>query len=121
VAADAYWEKLSPESALLLRTYAHHCKAIKDEDRLEDVLPVVTALAFKLEQEHRALSGIVGQLDGQEEATDERLERELAEKTFVVKELLTLSTESDFADEIGRRNMFALIRSSFSSCLWGEI
>jgi condensin complex subunit 3 len=110
--ADGYWERLSPESALLLRMYVRHCKATKDEDRLDDVLPVVTALAFKLEQEHRALSGIVSKLDEQEAVADESLERELAERTFVVKELLTLSTESDFADEIGRRNMFTLIRTS---------
>jgi condensin complex subunit 3 len=110
---------------LLLRTYASHCKAIQDEDKLESVLPVVTAVAYKLEQEHKALSHIIRQLEQQqaaatgeedeeeEKVVDEKLERELAERTFVVKELLTLSAESDFADEIGRRNMFALIRSCY--------
>ena len=43
---------------------------------------------------------------------DEDAEMELGDKEFVISELLKLAVNLDYADETGRRKMFALIRKS---------
>lgn len=49
---------------------------------------------------------------GEEE--DEESEMEQGDKEFVISELLKLAVNLDYADETGRRKMFALIRAYVS-------
>jgi condensin complex subunit 3 len=62
------------------------------------LIPVVTALAFRIQDEFNKL---VPSLND-EDAGDTN------ELAFVVGELLQLATNLDYADEIGRRKMFQL-------------
>lgn len=66
-------------------------------------MPVVTALAFRIQDEYNKLVGAVN-----DEAGD------AAERAFVVGELLKLAVHLDYADETGRRKMFQLTRTSIS-------
>lgn len=80
---------------------------MKNDARLEDVLPVVTALAFRIQDEYNKLVAVVN-----EEESSADTESLVAERAFVVGELLRLAVNLDYADEIGRRKMFQLARAS---------
>lgn len=97
--------------------FVEHCIATKDEARLEAALPVVTALAFRIqtsyndllddiqaEEEERVIRGVVDD-DEMVRREDERINKE-----FVISEMLKLAVNLDYADEIGRRKMFQLVR-----------
>jgi condensin complex subunit 3 len=116
-AADKFWSALTPETAFLARVFVEHCIATKDEARLEAALPVVTALAFRIqtsyndllddiqaEEEERVIRGVVDD-DEMVRREDERINKE-----FVISEMLKLAVNLDYADEIGRRKMFQLVR-----------
>lgn len=94
---------------------------MKDDARLESALPVVTALAFKIsehynlileaiqqEEEDQLLRG--GMDDPEYEEEKAKREEQCLDREFVVSELLKLSVNLDYADEIGRRKMFQLVR-----------
>jgi condensin complex subunit 3 len=101
--SDEYWTSLTPEKAFLARVFVDHCIAQKDENRLEETLPVVTALAFRIQDEYNSLVSATNDENG-----------EIAEQAFIVGELLRLALNLDYADEIGRRKMFQLARMSDS-------
>ncbi|WRT70673.1 uncharacterized protein IL334_007671 [Kwoniella shivajii] len=100
---ETFWNSLTPEKAFLARVFVDHCISNKDEARLEEVLPVVIALAFCIQDEYNKLVGSTD--DGNEDVTD---------RTFIVGELLKLAVNLDYADEIGRRKMFQLAREMIS-------
>lgn len=79
---------------------------------MEGALPVVTALAFRVQAEYNALMALVtAQAERPEdEEEDEDAEMELGDKEFIISELLKLAVNLDYADETGRRKTFALIR-----------
>ncbi|KLT44848.1 hypothetical protein CC85DRAFT_295396 [Cutaneotrichosporon oleaginosum] len=95
---DEWWIKLSPEKAFLARVFAEHCLSLKDESRLEDAMPVVTALAFRIQDQYNELVSVAGNNEDPQE------------KAFIVGELLRLVLTFDYADETGRRKMFAMSR-----------
>ncbi|OXC68612.1 hypothetical protein AYX13_02817 [Cryptococcus neoformans] len=102
---DVYWTALTPEKSFLVRVFVDRCITIKDTARLEDSIPVVTALAFRVQEEYNKLVQAVN--EGADDAT-------LMERTFIVGELLKLAVNLDYADEIGRRKMFQLAREMIS-------
>ncbi|EAL23115.1 hypothetical protein CNBA6400 [Cryptococcus deneoformans B-3501A] len=102
---DEYWTTLTPEKSFLVRVFVDRCVAIKDTTRLEESIPVVTALAFRVQEEYNKLVQAVN--EGADDAT-------LMERTFIVGELLKLAVNLDYADEIGRRKMFQLAREMIS-------
>ncbi|KAJ9110074.1 hypothetical protein QFC19_001745 [Naganishia cerealis] len=107
-----YWTVLTPEKAFLSRVFMEHCIAKKDEARLERVLPVVTAMAFKLQEEYNLLEEITP--SDELEMQQEDLPAEYVDRTFVVSELCKMAVNLDYSDEIGRRKMFQLAREMIS-------
>ncbi|KAL7422917.1 chromosome condensation complex Condensin, subunit G [Cryptotrichosporon argae] len=104
---DAFWENLTAEKAFLSRVFVDHCVSTRDEARLENALPVVTALAFRIQDEYNKLVASTNGDDDDEQAP-------AVERAFVVGELLRLAVNLDYADEIGRRKMFQLAREMIS-------
>ncbi|KAI5451535.1 chromosome condensation complex Condensin, subunit G [Naganishia albida] len=112
IAFDAdYWTVLTPEKAFLARVFVEHCISKNDDARLERVLPVVTAMAFKLQEEYNLLEELT---PADEIDQDEPLPVEYVERTFVVAELCKMAVNLDYSDEIGRRKMFQLAREMIS-------
>lgn len=105
---EEWWQELSPEKAFLARVFAEHCMSSKDETRLEDAMPVVTALAFKTQDEYNRLVTLINDNDDEDE------DAAAQEAAFIVGELLRLAINMDYADEIGRRKMFQLSREMIS-------
>ncbi|EPS97881.1 hypothetical protein FOMPIDRAFT_114936 [Fomitopsis schrenkii] len=115
---DDYWEHLTPGRAFLARVFVDHCVAQKDDARLENVLPVVTSLAFRIQAAYNDLLELIREheadrllREGMEDEDEERARREeeLLDGEFVIGELLRLAVNLDYADEIGRRKMFQLV------------
>ncbi|KAB5594684.1 Condensin complex subunit 3 [Ceratobasidium theobromae] len=116
---EDYWKNLTPERAFLARVFIEHCVNTKDNDRLEMTLPVVTLLAFRIQEEYNKLLELLRQLeargnnppadDDDEEKKDVQLEEQAIDAELILGELLGLAVNLDYADEIGRRKMFQLI------------
>ncbi|KAG9019330.1 hypothetical protein FRB90_003736, partial [Tulasnella sp. 427] len=115
---DTYWEDLTPEKAFLARVFVDHCVATKDAARLESSLPVVTALAFKIQHCYNTLLELSKELENQDREDsmevdgDSQTDREERRSSmeFTVAQLLKLAVNLDYSDEIGRRKMFGLVR-----------
>lgn len=97
-----------------------HCVGEKDEARLESSLPVVTALAFQIQDKYNTLLGLLQEaeeaklLDIENDEEVELREASIADLEFVIREMLRLAIYLDFGDEIGRRKMFLIIRECVS-------
>ncbi|OAV89055.1 hypothetical protein PTTG_08565 [Puccinia triticina 1-1 BBBD Race 1] len=120
--SDAWWSNINPERAFLLRVAAEHYKSFSDETKLDEVMPVVTALAFRMEHNFQALTELLQSVEGlspsqiEDEETAEKVQL-AAQKTFVLRELLTVAMLADYGDESGRRKMFSLLRDLVSDQL----
>ena len=102
--------------------YVEHCIATNDQTKLEVSLPVVTHLAFQIQnaynkyqedleavsQEHALRAPDVNERIDRD--ADEYLDDLLLDAEFVIAEMLKLAVNLDYADEIGRRKMFQLVR-----------
>ncbi|KAI0941839.1 hypothetical protein AcV7_002413 [Taiwanofungus camphoratus] len=126
---DGFWAALTPEKAFLARVFTEHCAAIQDNARLESALPVVTAMAFRIQAAYNALIALVhaeeeaqllraGMRDEKaaedEEEERARREEERMDGESIIGEMLRLAVGLDYADEIGRRRMFQLVRDMIS-------
>jgi condensin complex subunit 3 len=120
IVLDEFWANLTPETAFLARVFVDHGKATKDDVRLEAALPVVTALAFRLQESYNQLiedmraeeeERIIRDLSDEEK---NKIEDERLDKEFIIGEILRMAVNLDYSDEIGRRKMFQLVRAYFS-------
>lgn len=124
VSTDAFWRSVTPESIFVARVFAEYCREHELHARLERAsAPVVTALAFYLQESCNDLLDAIEELEdacmtadshaeaaAPEEEEMERREDVVTERAFVVAEILRLTALSDFSDEIGRRKAFAVVR-----------
>ena len=89
------------------------CVSRNDNLRLENALPVVTAFAFRVQG---AYNDLLQELQAEEEdrlfrgSIPEEREEARLEREFIIGEVLRLAVNLDYADEIGRRKMFQLVR-----------
>ena len=95
--------------------------ANKDEARLDDSLPVVTAFVVRIQSKWLELRNALQQ---EEEETllrgdiDDEVEQDYRAKReelrldleFIIGEMLRIAVNLDYADEIGRRKMNQLVR-----------
>ena len=106
---DSFWESLKPESAFLARSAATYLRDTLAESKLEELLPVATALAFRIEHVYEKLKDEI-KADPPSMEVDEK-STPFETTIFVLDQLLRLAMFLDFTDEAGRRKMFAFIRS----------
>ncbi|KAI9449685.1 nuclear condensing complex subunit [Lactarius psammicola] len=106
---EDFWRGLTPEKAFLVRVFVDHCVSTKETTRLEKVLPVVTAHAFRIQEAYNTLLDV---LEGAEETGGD--DEAVDEHEFVLAELLRLALNLDYADEIGRRRLEQFVRHMIS-------
>ncbi|TFK65897.1 ARM repeat-containing protein [Pluteus cervinus] len=117
---NEYWSEISPERAFLPRVFVDYCIATKDNVRLEAALPVVTALAFRIQDAYNNLVTGIQSYDEEKllrdfsedekvRVVDERMDQE-----FILGELLALAVNLDYSDGHGRGKMSQLIRDMLS-------
>lgn len=109
----------------MARAFVDHCIVNKDEARLDDSLPVVTAFVFKIQSKWLELRNALqqeeeetllrGDIDDEIEQ-DQRAKREEVrlDLEFIIGEMLRMAVNLDYADEIGRRKMNQLVREFMS-------
>jgi condensin complex subunit 3 len=95
--------------------FVQHCIATSSTERLESALPVVTALAFRIQSTYNDLLELIqaeeeDQLLGVDDEERVKREEERCDKEFVMGEMCVLAVRLDYSDEIGRRKMFQLVR-----------
>ncbi|KZT12609.1 uncharacterized protein LAESUDRAFT_689301 [Laetiporus sulphureus 93-53] len=120
-----YWNMLTPESAFLTRVFLTHCRENNKDALLDSAgFPDVTTLAYYLQDSFNALLDAMeeiedarltvasGRVDGDDDGDEEldRKEDAVLERTVVAGELLRTMEGCDFADETGRRKVFAVVR-----------
>ncbi|KAK0545135.1 chromosome condensation complex Condensin, subunit G [Tilletia horrida] len=141
--SDEFWNALSPRTAFLASHFASFCARFEKEQpnlvpgagglarRLEDALPLVTALAFRIQAVFGAVCRLVQELEW---GDSNDLPADLAElgspaneevdgsaalgpfeaQSSILFSLLSLALHADYADETGRRKMFNLLRDMIS-------
>lgn len=118
-----YWDSLTPEKAFLARAFTEYCVKTKHEARVEAVLPVVTALAFRIQTSFNTLIEHSKQASEYQEEhnpfeaspnRDANWEAEQLDLEFIVDQLFKIAVNLDYGDEIGRRKMFILVREMIS-------
>ena len=95
---------MTPVTSFLARVTISFLREQNNEVRLEELLPVATALAFRIEHVWNALRDDLAQPTQEEEPNH-------AEQIFILKQLLGMALFLDFSDEAGRRKMFAFMRA----------
>lgn len=108
---DAFWNQLTPNTAILARSVVEYLKAKgrAGEARLEELMPLVMALAFRVQGIWSSLVELLTTRAEEEEAQDMA-----ASQASVLESLMHIALNSDYGDEIGRRKMFTLIREMIS-------
>ncbi|KAF2267252.1 hypothetical protein CC78DRAFT_512532 [Lojkania enalia] len=113
---DDYWNQLSPESAFILRSFNDYCRGAK-EDRMQDLLeekfPELTRIAFFMEKYANKLVNNIEALYLQEEdEIDPDFQEEVEGLEFSMEQLLHIAATLDYSDEIGRRQIFKIMREA---------
>ncbi|CAO3650504.1 unnamed protein product [Cunninghamella blakesleeana] len=93
---DTFWENLSPESAFLARVYIKVLVLNEMDDALDDILPEVTRHAFYIQKYNNLWQQATRETEGEYE--------------FIMAQLLGIAKNLDYADEVGRRKMYSVIR-----------
>ncbi|CAO3652827.1 unnamed protein product [Cunninghamella echinulata] len=93
---EQYWENLSPESAFLVRVYIKVLVLNEMEDTLDKILPEVTRHAFYIQHYNNLWQQATSETEGEYE--------------FIMTQLLGIAKHLDYADEVGRRKMYSVIR-----------
>ncbi|KAK5821328.1 nuclear condensing complex subunit [Linnemannia elongata] len=93
---DIFWVNLSVESSFLVRVFTEFCRRKDDDAQFDKVVPEVVRHAFYIQK----YSNIMQQAE----------EEDRPEAEFIVTQLLMIARLLDYADEIGRRKMFGLLR-----------
>jgi hypothetical protein len=73
----------------------------------------VTAIAFHIQDAYNALLELLTEGENEqslEEDKGEARDEELASQVFILGELLRIAVQLDYADEIGRRKVFTIVR-----------
>ncbi|KJA27084.1 hypothetical protein HYPSUDRAFT_131697 [Hypholoma sublateritium FD-334 SS-4] len=122
-----YWKNLTAGKAFLARAFVDYCKSAKEEARLECALPVVTAIAFQIQDAYNHFVDFLVKFDALHASEDvdekelNKLEEEKHLREFILAELLKLATNLDYSDEIGRRKTFQLVRDMLDAELLPEV
>ncbi|KAJ1653164.1 chromosome condensation complex Condensin, subunit G [Dispira simplex] len=94
---EEVWENLTPETAFLIRTTLEFFQESSAEEELYSALPDAPKLAAYIKRFIHTL----------ETAEDEETETNCI---FIIHQLLLIANICDFADELGRREFFNLLR-----------
>ena len=104
---DAFWSNLTPEGAFLARSLNDYGRSVSPQVAeslgLEERIPEVTRLAYYLAKYMNKLL-----------VTTKSQAEEAADLEFIVLQLILISMNMDYGDEIGRRKMFSLFRETLA-------
>ncbi|KAF2021119.1 ARM repeat-containing protein [Aaosphaeria arxii CBS 175.79] len=113
---DDFWNGLTPESAFVARSLNDYCVSLADDSLQDEKMPAVMAFAFFVQTHLNRLMEVghrIAELDEDHEDYQEMAE-EASEQEFVVEQLLHIALTLDYSDEVGRRQMFSIMRDALA-------
>ncbi|KAL5117401.1 chromosome condensation complex Condensin, subunit G [Pleosporales sp. CAS-2024a] len=118
----AFWGNLNAENAFVVRSFNDYCHDAADtraKELIEDRMPEVSMFAFVLQKELRALMDLVQKSAlmevMEEDGSEYEQVQELAEeKDFIVQQLLHIAKTLDYADHLGRQQMYNIMRDAIA-------
>jgi condensin complex subunit 3 len=113
---DDFWNELTPESAFLARSLNDYCHGAQDDrvqEMLEEKMPEVIKFAYHVRTHLNSLIKLVHEDATRDEADEEAAEQGV-EQEFVVEQLLHMALTLDYADEMGRRQMYQIMREAIA-------
>lgn len=114
-----FWNNLDAQTAFIARTLNDYSQSTDDEriqSMIEDKMPEVTMFAFVLQRELNSLMELVDKVAMMEEDDPEieEAQEDVEEQDFVVQQLLHIANTLDYTDEMGRRQMYNIMREAIS-------
>ncbi|KAF2125313.1 ARM repeat-containing protein [Dothidotthia symphoricarpi CBS 119687] len=114
-----FWNNLDAQKAFIVRTLNDYCQSVQDDrlqDTLEDKMPEVTAFAYIIQRELNKLMEVVDTaavLD-EDHPDAEEAQDDVEEGDFIVQQLLHIALSLDYSDEVGRRQMYNIMREAMA-------
>jgi condensin complex subunit 3 len=114
-----FWKNLDAQTAFIARTFNDYCHNADDaraQDLMEDKMPEVTMFAFVLQKELNSLMELVqkGAVMEEDDPEAEEVQEDAEEQDFIVQQLLHIAMTLDYTDEMGRRQMYNIMRESIA-------
>ena len=114
-----FWNSLDAQTAFIARTLNDYCQTTQDDrvqGMIEDKMPEVTMFAFVLQRELNSLMELVDKVAVMEEDDPEveEAQEDVEEQDFVVQQLLHIAQTLDYTDEMGRRQMYNIMREAIA-------
>ncbi|KAH7079705.1 nuclear condensing complex subunit [Paraphoma chrysanthemicola] len=114
-----FWKNLDAQTAFVARTFNDYCQGAEDDrvqGMIEDKMPEVTMFAFVLQKELNSLMELVDKVAILEEDDPEAEEaqEDVEEQDFIVQQLLHIAMTLDYTDEMGRRQMYNIMREAIA-------
>ncbi|OCL15001.1 hypothetical protein AOQ84DRAFT_428630 [Glonium stellatum] len=113
---DDFWNDLTPESVFVARTFNDYCRLAGDsklQGMVEDKMPEVTKFSFFVQKHLNVLIEDVRKVALQEQ-DDAEAEEDTVQQEFCVEQLLHIALTLDYTDEVGRRQMFSIMREALA-------
>lgn len=114
-----FWNELDSQQAFIARSLNEYGVKV-DDDRLrvkiEDKMPEVKMFAFIVESHLNKLVQLVDKVAVMEEDDPEAedAQADVEEQDFVVQQLLHIAITLDYSDEVGRLQMYSIMRSALA-------
>lgn len=114
-----FWNELDGQQAFVARTLNDYCNTVEDDrlrDMLEDKMPEVTMFAFVVQKHLNTLMELVEKVAVMEDddPETEEAQEDVEEQDFVVQQLLHIALTLDYSDEVGRRQMYNIMRGALA-------
>ncbi|KAH8731774.1 nuclear condensing complex subunit [Phaeosphaeriaceae sp. PMI808] len=114
-----FWKNLDAQTAFIARTFNNYCQGAEDDrvqGMIEDKMPEVTMFAFVLQKELNSLMELVDKVAVMEEDDPdaEEAQEDVEEQDFIVQQLLHIALTLDYTDEMGRRQMYNIMRDAIA-------
>lgn len=114
-----FWKELDSQQAFVARTLNDYCNKVEDDrlrEMLEDKMPEVTMFAFVVEKHLNSLMELVDKVAVMEDddPETEEAQEDVEEQDFIVQQLLHIALTLDYSDEVGRRQMYNIMRSALA-------
>ena len=114
-----FWNNLDAQTAFIARTLNDYAQSTEDErvqSMVEDKMPEVTMFAFVLQRGLNSLMELVDKVAVMEENDPdvEEAQEDVEEQDFIVQQLLHIAHTLDYTDEMGRRQMYNIMREAIA-------
>jgi len=114
-----FWKDLDPFQAFVARSLRDYSSSLDDatmRDMLEDKMPEISNFTWVLQRHLNLLIELVDKLAAAEDDSPEANEaqEDTDDQNFVVQQLLQMSLTFDYSDEVGRNQIFNIMRGAIA-------